>query len=253
MQSQKIMTREATQKEEKDFRELEKLAHELGAKDCYFIPAENVVIENRTTLRCDYGCEGINVSRVCPPHIMGKKLSIDEFRGMMKEYRWTLWIEWDSDISTSGEIGESVHKLSSSSDNPVYRDPRPEEERQDIDPNLREGAVKFFQKILQFRKQVLQPGTLEIEKRATNMGYHLAFGLYPGACGWCYSVSESQLKCVGPFAKTCKNPLLLRPCLMGLGINVNRTFQQNGLPEIHFPIDGQPKQFSPRQFTIVLL
>jgi predicted metal-binding protein len=61
---------------------LEEKARELGANEAILIPATSIVVENRTVLKCIFGCNGWG-SRVCPPFIP----TVEEFTEMLKEYQ----------------------------------------------------------------------------------------------------------------------------------------------------------------------
>ncbi len=62
----------------------------------------------------------------------------------------------------------------------------------------------------------------ELEKKAFSSGYPLAAGLIGGSCKLCR-------KCVGP-PNPCRHPLMARPSMEGMGIDVIRTAQKIGLP-----------------------
>lgn len=51
-----------------NYRKLEEKAKELGAKSVRLLPAEDIVVEDRTVLKCIFGCNGYG-SKVCPPYI----------------------------------------------------------------------------------------------------------------------------------------------------------------------------------------
>lgn len=88
-----------------DLKLLEEKARELGANEARLIPAENIVVENRTILKCIFGCNGWG-SRVCPPFIP----TVEEFRKMLKEYEWLLLIDWRSENIISREVSENFVK-----------------------------------------------------------------------------------------------------------------------------------------------
>ena len=62
----------------------------------------------------------------------------------------------------------------------------------------------------------------ELERKALYLGFPLAAGLIAGSCKLCR-------KCVGPVAH-CKHPLMARPSLEGMGIDVLQTAKKIGLP-----------------------
>ena len=61
-----------------------------------------------------------------------------------------------------------------------------------------------------------------LERKALFLGYPLAAGLIGGSCKLCR-------KCVGP-AGPCRHPLMSRPSIEGMGIDVIRTAKKIGLP-----------------------
>jgi len=62
----------------------------------------------------------------------------------------------------------------------------------------------------------------ELERKALSSGYPLAAGLIGGSCKLC-------LKCVGP-AGPCRHPLMARPSIEGMGIDVIQTAKKMGRP-----------------------
>ena len=62
----------------------------------------------------------------------------------------------------------------------------------------------------------------ELERKAFSSGYPLAIGLIGGSCKLCP-------KCIGS-PNPCRHPLMARPSMEGMGINVFRTAKKIGLP-----------------------
>ena len=62
----------------------------------------------------------------------------------------------------------------------------------------------------------------QLERKALFFGYPLAAGLIGGSCKLCR-------ECVGP-AGPCRHPLMSRPSIEGMGIDVIRTAKKIGLP-----------------------
>ncbi len=63
------------------YRDFIKKASEMGLK-AYFLDVREIPIENRTSLKCAYGCKSYGKRLSCPPYIT----SIDEFRKIIAEY-----------------------------------------------------------------------------------------------------------------------------------------------------------------------
>jgi predicted metal-binding protein len=61
-----------------------------------------------------------------------------------------------------------------------------------------------------------------LEKRALSLGYPLAAGLIGGSCKICQ-------KCTGP-GHPCRHPLMARPSIEGMGIDVIQTAKKIGCP-----------------------
>jgi predicted metal-binding protein len=62
----------------------------------------------------------------------------------------------------------------------------------------------------------------ELERKALYLGFPLAAGLIGGSCKLCR-------KCIGPMGH-CRYPLMARPSIEGMGIDVLQTAKQIGLP-----------------------
>lgn len=66
---------------DENYRKLEEKAKELGASNVRLIQAADIVVEDRTVLKCIFGCNGYG-SRVCPPFVP----AVDEFKKMLADY-----------------------------------------------------------------------------------------------------------------------------------------------------------------------
>ena len=96
------------------YKSLVEKASELGIKS-YFLDAKTIPIENRTILKCAYGCKNYGTRPSCPPYVT----SIDDFRKVIAEYKSALLLldEHDtpkvSDIHESGSelLKDSFHKM----------------------------------------------------------------------------------------------------------------------------------------------
>ncbi len=211
-----------------NYRLLEEKAKALGAKAVRLIPAETIVVENRTILKCIFGCNGYG-SRVCPPYIP----TVDEFKKMLADYDWALLVEWKTENVFSREVSENFIKFSVEL------------------PENEETKTRFFENlktVMKDRKETIQPGVLEIEKLAWTLGYNTALATFPGMCTWCATEDYSDVKCTrdkGP----CRYPTLRRPCLMGLGVRMDKTLEKLGTPLQNFPMDDT----APVPYTLVLL
>ena len=207
---------------------LEKKARELGASTALMIPAKSIVVEDRTILKCIFGCDGWG-SRVCPPFIPAVK----EFRDMLKEYRWALLVEWKSGNVLSREISENFIKYGSSATE---------------DPKVKKAYKRACKTIRRERKEIIQPGSLELEKLAWTLGYNTALATFPGKCMWCSTPDYTAVNCAGTKGE-CHHPTLRRPCMMGLGIRLDKTLEKLNIRLPNFPIEDEV----PKQYTLILI
>ncbi len=201
---------------------------ELGANNVRLIPAADIVVEDRTVLKCIFGCNGYG-SRVCPPFVP----TVDEFKKMLGNYEWALLVEWKSDNVFSREVSENFLKYS-------VKPPKDEIVKQQFQNNLKT--------IMKDRKEVIQPGVLELEKLAWTLGYNTALATFPGMCTWCATSDYSSVNCArdkGP----CHHQTLRRPCLMGLGIRMDKTLARLNTSLQKFPMDDTV----PSPYTLILL
>jgi predicted metal-binding protein len=77
---------------DENYRKLEAKAKEMGAKNVRLFPAADIVVEDRTVLKCIFGCNGYG-SRVWPPFIP----TVEEFKKMLADYELALLVEWKSE------------------------------------------------------------------------------------------------------------------------------------------------------------
>lgn len=213
---------------DENYKQFEEKAEELGAKDVRLISAADIVIEDRTVLKCIFGCNGYG-SRVCPPFIP----TVEEFRKMLTDYEWALLIEWKSENVFTKEVSENFVKYSVSP-------PEDEIVKQQFQNNLKT--------IMKDRKETIQPGVLELEKLAWTLGYNTALATFPGMCTWCATSDYSGVNCAGNKG-TCHHPTLRRPCLMGLGVRMDKTLERLGIPLQKFPMNDT----APSPYTLILL
>jgi predicted metal-binding protein len=207
---------------------LEQKAKENGANGVRLIAAEDIVVENRTILKCIFGCNGYG-SQVCPPFIP----TVDEFRAMLKEYEWVLLVDWKSENVFSKEISENFIKYS-------IAPPENKDVRQQYQDTLKT--------VMKDRKEIIQPGSIELEKLSWKLGYNTAFATFPGMCTWCANSDYSGVSCAGSDGQ-CHHPTIRRPCIMGLGIRLDKTLEKLGTPLQKFPMDDK----IPSQYTLIFL
>ena len=207
---------------------LEEKAIELGANEAILIPATSIVVENKTILKCIFGCNGWG-TRSCPPFVP----TVEEFREMLKEYQWALLVDWKSDNIISREISENFVKYGIYSPESIEK----KEEYQSV-----------MEKVIKERKEIIQPGSLELEKLAWKLGYNTSLATFPGMCTCCANSEYSDVDCART-ANECHHPTIRRPCLMGLGIRLDKTLEKLKIPLPKFPMDSS----IPKQYTLILI
>ena len=223
-----VLSSTSIMKSNTNFKLLVEKAKELGANESILIPATSIVVENRTILKCIFGCNGWG-SRVCPPFIP----TVDEFREMLKEYQWALLVDWKSDNILSRDISENFVKYGISSPENIEK----KEEYQSV-----------MKTVIKERKEKIQPGSLELEKLAWTLGYNTSLATFPGMCTWCANSEYSDVNCARN-ENECHHPTIRRPCLMGLGIRLDKTLEKLNIPLPKFPIDSS----IPKQYTLILI
>jgi predicted metal-binding protein len=88
------------------YEDLVEKASEMGLK-AYFLDAKNIPIENRTALKCAYGCKSYGTRLSCPPYVM----SIDEFRKVIAEYSSALLLVDEHDTAEVPDILEAWSEI----------------------------------------------------------------------------------------------------------------------------------------------
>jgi predicted metal-binding protein len=84
------------------YKDLVEKASEIELKS-YFLDAKNIPVENRTVLKCAYGCKDYGTRSSCPPYVM----SIDEFRKVIVEYNSALFLVDEHDTAEIFDIQEA--------------------------------------------------------------------------------------------------------------------------------------------------
>jgi predicted metal-binding protein len=74
---------------EKDLEELKDLARERGAISAHVIPAHEVVFDERTINKCQFGCPAYGRYLTCPPFTPHPS----EFEKALRKYKWAIMME----------------------------------------------------------------------------------------------------------------------------------------------------------------
>jgi len=194
------------------FNFLRVLALDLGAVEAKVIPASDIVVENRVVLKCKVGCDDYGNKLTCPPFTP----TVDEFRKMLKEYRYALLIKFKSQAVIDEDAAKSFLRC--------QYDPN-------ISKQLKEKASKFLSDWKNDKKRILL-AVLELEKTAFNKGYSFAVGFTSGSCGLCEKCNVETGSCV--------HPTMARYSEHAVGVNMKKTAEKAGMP-ITFPIKGRPE------------
>jgi len=188
------------------------LALDLGAVKAKVISASEIVVKNRVVLKCKVGCDDYGKKLTCPPFTP----TVDEFREMLKEYRYALLIKFKSQAIVDEDVAKSFLRC--------QYDPT-------VSKELREKALKFLSAWKKDKKRILL-AVLELEKTAFNKGYTFAVGFTSGSCGLCEKCNVEMGNCI--------HPTMARYSEHAVGVNMKKTAEKAGMP-ITFPIKGRPE------------
>ena len=190
---------------------LVKKALELEAIDAKIIPTYKIFVEKRVILKCR-GCLGYGKKLTCPPHVP----TADEFREILKEYRYALLVKFISPATADEEIAKAPYR--------TWLDPA-------IPKETREKAAKFWTDCYNHSEKIAL-SMLELEKTAFNEGYTFAVAFVSGTCRLCEKCNVEK--------GICLHSNMARIPEHGVGINMKKTAAEAEMP-IEFPIKGQPK------------
>lgn len=171
-------------------------AEDLGAAQAMAIPATDIVVDERTLLKCMVPlCSHYGVELMCPPNV----LPMSKFKEILKCYHRAILIKVDiplSDLPGSSGKGEGQPGASVAED---YMNAA-----RDIQKRLHEIVSR-------------------VESLCLEEGYHFATGLVGGSCPLCE-------ECVGTkYGLPCRHPYRARPAMEAMGIDVMATAEKAGL------------------------
>jgi predicted metal-binding protein len=195
-----------------EFQFLAEKALQLGAKEVKVIPASQIVIENRVTLKCRSGCIAYGQKLTCPPYVP----TPDQFREIVREYRSALLVKFSSDVNADPDVIRSIYKY--------WLDPSAPVEKKQM-------ARTFWDEYFHGSKMIL-PIILELEKTAFNAGYIFALALSNGSCRLCEKCNTKE--------GICLHPQIARIPEHAVGINMKKTAELAGMP-ITFPCVEHPE------------
>ena len=181
-------------KKPEDFQFLEKAAIDLGAGSAKVIPAEQIVVEDRVRMRCTVGCSSYGACLKCPPFVQ----TPDEFRKVLKEYRYAMIIRHKPPVMPKEVNGYVIH------------DP---EKAKELKAKLWPETHAYYQKTLNI--------LLDLEKAAFARGYVFAIAFYGGRCALCETCNVEK--------GVCLNPTIARIAAEAVGVNVVKTAENAGM------------------------
>ncbi len=191
---------------------LKRMALEKGAVRAEVIPASEIVVENRVVLKCKAGCPQYGKKLMCPPYAP----TVDEFREMLKEYRYALLAKFETKAEADSETARNYLRF--------QFDPEATEEQ-------KEKISKFISDYNKDRKRI-HSTVLELEKAAFNQGYPLAMGFTVISCFLCEKCDVKSGLCI--------YPTMARYPEHAVGVNVRKTAEKAGMT-IRFPFVRKPE------------
>jgi predicted metal-binding protein len=190
-------------KMENDMKRLCDLALDSGGTAASCFEATDVVIDERTRLKCMVPvCDDYGVNLMCPPNVM----SVDDFSRILSKYGVAILLQVG--IAVPEKIKNMI-----------------ENETESIADLYKNKAFSdtYNQSLTKARK-LLHEIVNKTESAAFSMGYNFAAGLIGGSCKLCGT-------CINPGSKEpCRHPFLARPSMEAMGIDVARTAINAGLP-----------------------
>lgn len=181
---------------ESDIMSLCRRAEELGASQAVPLPAEDVVVDDRVSLKCMVPlCPHYGRDLLCPPNV----LPVSKFKEILGCYHQTILIKVDVPFVNQADSFETKEGRQSQLPCKEYEDP------------LKAGKTKLYEIV----------GKLEAS--CLEKGYYLAAGLVAGSCTLCD-------ECVGiGSGLPCRHPYQARPSMEAMGIDVMATVERAGL------------------------
>ena len=190
-------------------------ALEVGASEAVAIPVSDIVMDERTRLKCLVPlCSFYDTNLMCPPNVM----PISEFKEILKRYHGAILIKTTNALSTLPEelttpvgLAEAWEIVKSARKN----------------VSERQTAITDYSHALRDNQERLYKIIEQIESLCIREGYHFAAGFAAGACLLCD-------ECVGvKSGLPCRYPFKARTSMGALGIDVVVTAKRAGM-EVNF-------------------
>jgi predicted metal-binding protein len=187
-------------------------ARSLGAADAKVIPAADIIVENRVSLKCRAGCIGYGKKLTCPPFVP----TPDEFRKTLSEYQYALLVKFISPANAEPDVICSIYRYWLDPDAPAVK---------------KEAATQFWKDHFN-GTGAFAPMMLELERVAFNAGNPFALAFVNGSCRLCETCNVKGGICV--------HPTQARIPEHAVGVNMVKTAEKAGMP-IRFPVQGHPE------------
>ena len=195
-------------------------AKEWGASDAVAMSVTDIVVDERTRLKCLVPlCPSYGKNLTCPPHVM----SVSEFKNILKNYHGAILVKVDV------ALPEPSEQLAKQNDLPeVWK----------MAESVRKGTNKAsalateYLHALRDAQEKLNAIVSHIESAGIAQGYPFVAGLGAGSCQLCD-------ECVAAGSGLpCRHPFRARPSMEALGINVVATATNAGIP-LNFVPNGR--------------
>lgn len=176
-------------------------ASELGASEVATINAGDIVLDERSLLKCMVPmCGNYGVNLTCPPN----SISFDDFKRIVMKYSSAILIKVGSVTHGKPEDINGRNSLS------------------DIWNGTTDCDLDYLQALKQGQEKMYNI-IEKLESLCLNAGYKFAAGLSAGGCSFCN-------ECVGKSSGLpCRHPFKARPSMEGLGIDVVATAARAGI------------------------
>lgn len=185
-------------------------AQELGASEAVAIPVTDIVVDERTKLKCLVAvCSFYGTNLMCPPNV----LPVSEFKNILKRYHGAILVKIAS--APSGPPEELTNPIELAEAWEIFKSAG-RGEKQPSTP-----LTNYFHALRDNHERLCKI-IGQIESLCIREGYHFVAGLSAGGCFLCD-------ECVG--AKSglpCRHPFEARPSMEALGIDVVATAKRAG-------------------------
>lgn len=170
-------------------------AEELGASQVVPLLAEDVVVDERVSLKCIAPlCPHYGRDLLCPPNV----LPVSKFKEVLGRYHRAILVKVDVPFVNQADSFETKEGQSQSA-------------CKEYEDSLKAGKMKLYEIVD------------KLEASCLEKGYYLAAGLGAGPCTLCD-------ECVGiGSGLPCRHPFQARPSMEAMGIDVMATVERAGL------------------------